>query len=815
MSVKLCSLAKLSTCTEHPNEPLRFYCTFHNDVICSLCAIKRHKLCQDTLTFHEAIERFEREYLNISKAIETQKRVLERTIDERQIGLHRLNEREDTSSAQITQLCDNLIAVIEDKKRELLQTLSIETETTRNELTNDLTSLKNMLATIFKVQDKAENAFESKSQLKTIKTMIKVQNTYCDIEKSCKIIINHTVDRICFEQSDELHEFLASVHNIGTIERQSGKHNHVENNLDYDSESLLGAVGGVATPKTKFLSWELEDTLLILESSSSSESDGSDDVFNLSHSHNGPLRSDLSMSNDFRPGDDEDNECKTVEEDLITFNDNESKDDVDGSSLAMREDNTNSRPNSSPDEEVYVSELTVSIVNDNGEIVINNFDNYVSSLTVKPTEEEVKLSTNEKETKQCTKSISSTDSQMTEEEVECAFQDILRDLDEMDGVESSKTANIDGKSERSGRVPENSSRKDDNGAHDELMKDEQRTYGSKNERSSSHPCVNGVDYKLKGSLEPSDDSEEAIRTDIKDIDSQDGDITQTTDTFAKPVHLVPVDTKQFQTVDHGRPCWIYGVEFVLNDRIVLADVAHDSLQLYTINGDFRYEKRVAFTPWDIARVDEGTIAVCSGMKGSVAIFKVTGNGFEEINTIDIGFDCNSITFGGSGHFENSRRFIIGSRQGCVIVSENGKDLIKLDTNSRTGDTLRRTDFISVDKEHGHIYMVNSWSGKLTAVKASGELIWEQNTECVFPRGIVARQDTLLISCKSQNCVNIIDATDGKHVGNVVSEHIECPYAIAHHPIENLLVVTRWEEKMTSDDTRTVVLHSYTQETNRE
>ncbi|XP_052817519.1 uncharacterized protein LOC128243669 [Mya arenaria] len=851
MTAKLCSIAKLSTCKEHPTEALRFYCTFHNDVICSLCAIKRHKLCQDTLTFHEAIERFEREHQNLFKALDNQAQAIEKAIEEKQEAFDLLNQNTDMAIDQIKRLCDKLHAIIDEKKSTVVAATNEETYSLRKELSNDLVFLNKMLATMNKVKDRAQNAFQNKPHVKTIKTMIKVQNTYCDIEKSSKIVLDHPTEYIYFEQSNELEEFLVSLQSIGKVSRTGVRTNlngDINTNSQNEREEVLGAVGGtdITIDEQTFQSIYIENLASILESSSSTdiESEDSDDVFNLSGKHTESFKNTLPRSEDIT-----DNQ----QLDLIDFADENDR-DVHTNGVDDNDEDSYDSLEESKEDMTFKSELVVNITTENGEIIINNLDNIVTNLTVTKLEgnevddnEEI-WNFNDENVQQENENKSRRDNQQwngmatvglhvnedhnpnefdqhndTERDTFTKIGDQATDhvadnqatdkskqtLPANDGGrEQEKEANIAsltnvafpdndinvkkvtdgihvlaGASTQSDNYPKKTSDKVNDGTpledtEKQPLDDDTR---AKDSNCEQHTYNKSDKQKMIGESSVHESNAETMH-DMKDVAGR-------------------CDYLLFQTLDHARPCWIYGIEFLREDRIVISDVAHDSVQLFDTEGNFKCEETVSFTPWDVTRIDDNTVGICSGVKGQVTIYNVTDSGFIVLSTIDVGSDCNSLAYDGG-------RFVIGSRQGCILVKPDGSDVIKFDTHSVADTKLRRSDFITVDNKTGNIFMVNSWSCRITALTNEGHLLWEKSTEGVFPRGIVIKDSKLFVSCKSLNVINVFDPTDGSHIDDVISDQLDFPYGITHHMTKNMLAITKWEEKMTADETRTILVLPY-------
>ena len=256
----------------------------------------------------------------------------------------------------------------------------------------------------------------------------------------------------------------------------------------------------------------------------------------------------------------------------------------------------------------------------------------------------------------------------------------------------------------------------------------------------------------------------------------------------------------FIAVDHGKPCWLYGIAYLPDERLVITDVAHDSLQLYDNNYRLLSESRVSFTPWDVVAVSRNTIAVCTGGKGTINTFSVHGNDFVALKYLDVGSDCISLAY-------SNNVFTAGTRKGGVLISEDGEIIARIEKNSSSREVLRRADFLAVDDETRNIFISNAWASKIVCVTPDGRKLWETQLKGSNPRGLLWYNGRLLVASRNQHKVMTVDG-DGGFTDDVVAKDLKYPYAITLHPVSKLLAVTQWDEKMTSEKSRTIKIFGF-------
>ena len=603
MSEKKSKKTKIKSCHDHPDEDLKFYCTAHNDVICSICAVKRHKLCQDTLTFPESIERFERERNNLFKALDTQSRVIDETTLQKRDALESIAPEAGQVKFKLRNLRSTVNRLIDKSESELLRKVEdIERQQTLK-LAEDIENLEDLSAAAAKVKGKAHEAFDKRSDLHIITAMAKVQNTYCEIERCASVALERISGSITFEISQSIQEFIDSFDSLGTlsiVEKESVK----ENGTATDE--------GAETPKLLCLG------LVSRENTSGESKSGT--------SGSCPSRLPSSL------------------EDIESSSEDESSPSSD-EMLASGDDNDVTVTKDSPDE---------------------------SDIQTDDTEELV-----------------------------------------VGGAEA-----------------------------------------------LSSPEIEMANLTL---------------TDGKLLDS-------------------------FVTVDHGKPCWLYGIAYLPDERLVITDVAHDSLQLYDNNYRLLSESRVSFSPWDVAAVSRNTIAVCTGGKGTINTFSVHGNDFVALKSLSVGSDCISLAY-------SNNVFTAGTRKGGVLIYEDGEIIARIEKNSSSREVFRRADFLAVDDESRNIFISNAWASNIVCVTPDGRKLWEKQTKGSNPRGLVWYTGRLLVASRSQHKVMTVDG-DGSFVDDIVVKDLEYPYAVALHPGSKFLAVTQWDEKMSGEKSRTIKIFGF-------
>ena len=123
------------TCAEHPESPLQFQCELHGDMVCSLCAVKKHRNCESLIELKD---------LSSKKNLKTQKEDLVRFSEnilehiESIIGVYKESEIESKQEKEkvqtdyqemkqkIVQLLDNLEGTIFQESVAMAKKLNIE-----------------------------------------------------------------------------------------------------------------------------------------------------------------------------------------------------------------------------------------------------------------------------------------------------------------------------------------------------------------------------------------------------------------------------------------------------------------------------------------------------------------------------------------------------------------------------------------------------------------------------------------------------------------------------------------------------------------
>ena len=606
MSEKKSKKIKIKTiqCQIHPEEDLKFYCTAHNDVICSICAVKHHKQCQDILTFPEAIERFERERNNLFKALDNQSRVIDETTMKKRRTLESISPEAGQVKFKLRNLRSTINRLIDKSESELLRKVEDIERQQSLKLAEDIENLEDLSTAAAKVKGKAHEAFDKRSDLHIITSMVKVQNAYCEIERCATAALEPVSYSVTLEISPSVQQFIDTFDSLGTVSSVA-KENAMSNATDARNEEN-------ETPE--FLHLGLPSR----ENTSGDSTSGTSGSF--------PSRLPSSLE------------------------------DIDSSS----------EDESSPSSD---------------DMMASGDDNDVTITKGDPDESDIHT----------------------------------------------------------------------------------------------------------------DDTEEAAAGGAEVLSSPEIDVGNLTLTDGKLLD-------SFVTVDHGKPCWLYGIAYLPDERLVITDVAHDSLQLYDNNNRLLSESRVSFSPWDVVAVSRNTIAVCTGGKGTINTFSLHGNDFVALKSLSVGSDCISLAY-------SNNMFTAGTRKGGVLISEDGEIIARIEKNSSSREVFRRADFLAVDDESRNIFISNAWASKIVCVTPDGRKLWESQIKGSNPRGLLWHNGRLLVASRSQHKIMAVDGS-GSFIDDVVTNDLEYPYAISLHPGSKFLAVTQWDEKMTGERSRTIKIFGF-------
>ena len=189
----------------HKGEELKYFCKNCETAVCQACVIVDHAGHSMTLIEEEA----EKQRTQMRALIETQTQKLQAKMNEVQIlddEFAQLKQRSEQAKKEVQAFVDNLIAVIEAKKRNLFEELEIQTNRSKENLTKRKASIEKQMTIIRSSLVKADKLLTRSSNSEVVQLKRSLATICENIDRAEPIVCDHenTPLRLVFENNQKM-----------------------------------------------------------------------------------------------------------------------------------------------------------------------------------------------------------------------------------------------------------------------------------------------------------------------------------------------------------------------------------------------------------------------------------------------------------------------------------------------------------------------------------------------------------------------------------------------------------------------------------
>ena len=128
-------------CSTH-RKRLKFFCSKHELLLCSVCAVKRHRSCEEVLTITEACEEKRREGNKLLDIYSQKIAVVENAIVERKAAKKLLDTNAQEIQTEIHEITEKIIDLVRNEERTLIETVETMQGRESETLEKDITRLE-------------------------------------------------------------------------------------------------------------------------------------------------------------------------------------------------------------------------------------------------------------------------------------------------------------------------------------------------------------------------------------------------------------------------------------------------------------------------------------------------------------------------------------------------------------------------------------------------------------------------------------------------------------------------------------------------
>lgn len=229
---------------------------------------------------------------------------------------------------------------------------------------------------------------------------------------------------------------------------------------------------------------------------------------------------------------------------------------------------------------------------------------------------------------------------------------------------------------------------------------------------------------------------------------------------------------------------ISGITCLSDGRVILVDQEQYTVQMYDSAYRFLYEVKLESRPFDAVALSDNKIAVSLQTERVLKFFLVMDGALTPV--ADLGVPCDLVVY---GFCRGGGNYFICCGEEIVVLSDQGRLVgrIKHDINGQ--GLFSRAEYIGTDRHGSVVYVSDVGNGKVMALQLDGQLLWEITSPGFQPAGIKLVENYIYVSDKGQHRIMLLN-TDGHILKQNLIGRIENPCAVCLNMSRGLMFVTQ-------------------------
>ncbi|KAK3581686.1 hypothetical protein CHS0354_022617 [Potamilus streckersoni] len=258
-----------------------------------------------------------------------------------------------------------------------------------------------------------------------------------------------------------------------------------------------------------------------------------------------------------------------------------------------------------------------------------------------------------------------------------------------------------------------------------------------------------------------------------------------------------VHMASFVTPRHGENILLTGLALLPDGRLVIVDIENATLQLYDQNYRFLAHQRFDSRPFDVCVLDINKVAVSLQNDRSLMILLVNEDDFSPV--AELGVLCDLICYGIS---YDSGYYGVCCGNEVWLMSDEGKSVYRF-KDSLTGNPLfKKAEYVTINAFRKSLYITDAISHKVMAFKFDGKKLWEFSRDGVQPAGIKLANEKLFVADRGQKGVLML-GMDGNILSEKVAISVEYPIALCLDSVGTKLLVTQMKDDVSNGMSKSI------------
>lgn len=245
-----------------------------------------------------------------------------------------------------------------------------------------------------------------------------------------------------------------------------------------------------------------------------------------------------------------------------------------------------------------------------------------------------------------------------------------------------------------------------------------------------------------------------------------------------------VHDASFNSNGIGSKRLISGIGILYDGRIVLVDQEHYTVQLYDKGYRFLSELKLDSRPFDVAVISENKVVVSLQSERVLKFILISGNGLSFV--ADLGVPCDMVCYGvcrGGGNY------CVCCGDEVWVLSDEGRVVSRLKTDKAGNSLFLQAEYVTVDNTGNVLFVSDAGSNKILAIQVDGRRLWEFAYQGFKPAGLKCVDLYIYVCDRDQHRVLMLNM-DGQVVKQSVIGRLENPRALCFHNAATQLIVTQ-------------------------
>jgi len=245
-----------------------------------------------------------------------------------------------------------------------------------------------------------------------------------------------------------------------------------------------------------------------------------------------------------------------------------------------------------------------------------------------------------------------------------------------------------------------------------------------------------------------------------------------------------IEATSFTSHGMGSKRLISGLGFLPDGRAIVVDQEHYTVQLYDPHFRFLTELKLESRPFDAIVLSENKIVVSLQSERVLKFLLLTSEGFTIM--ADLGVPCDMVCYG-LAHGGGNYAVCCGDE--VWVLSEEGRVVTCLKKDKAGNNMFVQAEYVEMDRAGTTLFVSDIGSQKLLAVQIDGRRLWEFSYQGFKPAGLKLFEQYLFVCDRDQHRVLTLNT-----LGNVVKQSVigrlENPRALCLNATGNQMMVSQ-------------------------